>query len=100
MHSTAKSASTELTLIVADRHCGKCRAARKTLAELRERFAEVRVREIRRSDPAAAALGVILTPALLVDGQVFCMGRRPPVRRIEALLTAKRRSAASDDDGE
>ena len=84
----------DLTLIVAERHCRKCDKAREILSRMRRKFPELSIRELVAGDPATRNLGAILPPALLVDGQLLCMGRPPSERRLEIILRASHTSGS------
>ena len=76
----------DVTTIEADKPCSECIATRKVLAGLREKLPGLTVEVLHRSDPAAQAYGIIMTPVVIVDGLVVSMGRRPPAGRLEAIL--------------
>lgn len=75
-----------VTVIEADKPCSECIATRKLLESLREKLPGLTVQVLHRSDPEAQQYGIIMTPVVIVDDLVFSMGRRPPARRLEALL--------------
>ena len=86
----------DVTVIEADKPCSECTATRKLLDSLREKLPGLTVEVLHRSDPGAQKYGVVMTPVVIVDGLVFSMGRRPPARRLEALL--RERCAPGSDN--
>jgi len=68
--------------------CPKCRElAEKAEAAARESGIDYDLEKITEID-RIMAMGVMLTPALAIDGTVKIMGRVPPVEEIRKLLQA------------
>ncbi len=73
--------------------CAKCnaleQAVRQAADKLKLDYTLEHVREIKKS----ASYGVMMPPALVVDGQVKVSGKVPSAAEIESLLSAAARSA-------
>lgn len=84
----------EILLIVTSPPCPQCQRARQALKQVCERVgSEARVVEIDLLDPAAEPYGVVLAPAVVIDGVIVCMGRAPAVDRLVAYIRHRQKLA-------